>query len=61
MISFTWGWKDQPDWEEINEALRWCHCPEFFIVDSQSSDFAIVLGDSCVDSQEKAQEHFDSL
>lgn len=39
-----WDWKDQPDWEEINKALK--HLPGAVIwpVETEEDSYAVVIG-----------------
>lgn len=53
-----WDYKEQPDWDKINEAIDAQCDPCIFPVESGSDQFAIVIA-SIDDTQELAQEYFD--
>lgn len=53
-----WGWREQPDWDAINAALGTIDEPHIFLVDTGTSDFAIVVADVCW-IEKDAQSWFD--
>jgi hypothetical protein len=42
-----WDWREQPDWDEINRAIKELNDPKVRIreVNTQSDMFAVVIGD----------------
>jgi len=56
-IVFQWDWKDSPDWDAINTALRQFPTPHFCGVDTGSDFYAVVLADEPI-TKEEAEEIF---
>ncbi len=42
-----WDWKDEPDWEKINDLLApWSVRPFFYQVDTESDSYAVLISDT---------------
>jgi hypothetical protein len=43
---FEWDWKDQPDWDEINEFVHSLGTiPYFYQVDTHSDSYGVLVAD----------------
>lgn len=47
--TFTWDWKDEPDWEEINQWIKEIGCrPYFYRYPTGDDDLKVIVTDTPV-------------
>jgi len=43
----SWDWREQPDWEEINDWLKELNCrPYFYEVNTGSDSYAVLIANT---------------